>query len=175
MTSLDKDITRYLIEHSNKILDYIFTFIAHLGDMMLVWIVITLLLLYKNKDWFMTKYYVITFSLSFLINNVAIKNLVERPRPFITDPSIIPLVNEISYSFPSGHAASSFVAATFLAHYYPNYRILFFLLAGLIAFARVYVRVHYLSDTLAGALFGSIIAIICYKIIDKKFLGELKK
>lgn len=66
-------------------------------------------------------------------------------------------------SMPSGHALSSFAFAiplfyltrgqlSFPARLYP------LILAGLIAFSRVYVGVHYPADVLAGALLGSGIA-----------------
>jgi undecaprenyl-diphosphatase len=44
--------------------------------------------------------------------------------------------------------------ATFLAQWFPRYRIIFFILAALIAWSRVYLCVHYPTDVVAGALLG---------------------
>lgn len=63
------------------------------------------------------------------------------------------------HSFPSGHAARAFMIAvlgTFLA---PGWlALLLWLWAPLVAFSRVTMGVHYLSDVLAGAILGILVA-----------------
>ena len=61
-------------------------------------------------------------------------------------------------SFPSGHAATSFACALALARFAPMLTIPLFVLAGLIAFSRVYVGVHYPFDVLAGTVLGLALA-----------------
>ncbi|MCF8383089.1 MAG: phosphatase PAP2 family protein [Chlorobium sp.] len=58
-------------------------------------------------------------------------------------------------SFPSGHSATAFSVASTLCVLFPQYRIVFFLWATLIAFSRVATTQHYLSDVLAGSLLGA--------------------
>lgn len=58
-------------------------------------------------------------------------------------------------SFPSGHSATAFSVASTLCILFPQYRIVFFLWAALIAFSRVATTQHYLSDVLAGSLLGA--------------------
>jgi undecaprenyl-diphosphatase len=60
----------------------------------------------------------------------------------------------LDYSFPSAHAAFSFMMGTLLAFWFPRYRILFFIVAGLIGWTRIYLGVHYPTDVIAGALLG---------------------
>jgi undecaprenyl-diphosphatase len=60
----------------------------------------------------------------------------------------------LTYSFPSGHAAGSFAAAATLAHVWAPGRAVFWGLAALIAFSRIYAGVHYPLDVLGGALLG---------------------
>lgn len=65
-------------------------------------------------------------------------------------------------SFPSGHATSSFAAATVLAYALRRRaaRVAAFALAFLIAVSRVHVGVHYPLDVVAGSLLGIVIGVI---------------
>ncbi len=57
-------------------------------------------------------------------------------------------------SFPSGHTASSFAAATALSTFYPNVVPLVFGLATLVGASRVHLGHHFPSDAAVGALIG---------------------
>ena len=70
------------------------------------------------------------------------------------------------YSFPSGHTMASFAAATILWHWNRKVGIAAYLLAGAIAFSRLYLFVHFPSDVLAGAGIGCIIGIASVKGTD---------
>jgi undecaprenyl-diphosphatase len=61
-------------------------------------------------------------------------------------------------SFPSGHAATSFAAATVLSFAFPRLAPALFLLAAAVGFSRVYVGVHYPLDVLGGAVLGVLVA-----------------
>jgi membrane-associated phospholipid phosphatase len=62
------------------------------------------------------------------------------------------------YSFPSGHTAEAFLSATFLFEEYKNVSVWYgiggYLVAGTVAYLRVYNNKHWLHDTVAGAGFG---------------------
>ena len=80
---------------------------------------------------------------------------LERDRPPVAHPDPEPLVRvPATFSFPSGHATVSFACATVLALAVPRLAWPLFALAGLIAFSRVYVGVHYPGDVLVGAILG---------------------
>lgn len=105
------------------------------------------------------------------------KDLVARERP----PVETQLVSVWGYSYPSGHslaAAAFFLALTYLVcRHIPSYRgrtILYFLcitLICMVGFSRVYLGVHYPSDTVSGILFGSSWALIVaslFSYLDNK-------
>jgi undecaprenyl-diphosphatase len=68
------------------------------------------------------------------------------PKPLVTPPH--------DASFPSGHASTSFAAATVLTFVRPRWAPAFYLLALAIGFSRVYVGVHYPLDIVGGAVLG---------------------
>lgn len=61
-------------------------------------------------------------------------------------------------SFPSSHAANAFALAWILGVRWRRGIPVFFALALLIAFSRMYLNRHFLSDVVAGALIGAICA-----------------
>lgn len=62
-------------------------------------------------------------------------------------------------SFPSGHTVSAFASATALAVFYPPARGVFYAVAAASGANRVVKHQHFLSDVLAGALMGHLLAL----------------
>lgn len=90
-----------------------------------------------------------------LLVNFVLKVALRRERPVHQEANLRPLVKvPSSRSFPSSHAAMSFAAAIFMSHFHPELWPLFFGLALLMSWSRVYVGVHYPSDVLAGTVVG---------------------
>ena len=79
------------------------------------------------------------------------------------------------YSFPSNHAANSFVFATVLSYFYEKNKTFLYILASAIAFSRVYVGVHYPLDIIFGSIIGYIISwmVLSMWVIIK--MRELKR
>ena len=95
-----------------------------------------------------------------MLLNVALKHTFERARPHFDEP----IVTLTTYSFPSGHTMAATVLYGVLACYFARHattwpgRVLPFVLAalmiGAIAFSRMYLGAHYLTDILAALVEG---------------------
>ena len=83
--------------------------------------------------------------------NTSIKLLVRRRRPQL--PGLPPLAGSpTGLSFPSAHATSGFAAARAYSALVPAPPL--YVLAAALALSRLYLGVHYPSDSLAGAALG---------------------
>ena len=73
-----------------------------------------------------------------------------------------------NYGFISSHAANAFGFATFCALIFRNKLFTFtiFLYAFLNAYSRIYIGVHFISDVIAGAFAGMLIAGIIYLLYN---------
>ena len=91
-----------------------------------------------------------------------LKHYVRRPRPFLEIPSLEPLIKPPKgFSFPSGHTTLAFAVAFIAYRILPKrYSIPALCMAVLIAFARLYLGVHYPTDVLGGLCVGYIAALI---------------
>jgi membrane-associated phospholipid phosphatase len=94
---------------------------------------------------------------------IGLKKAVNRPRPFVTYNDIEQRDQHVGpYSFPSGHTSSAFAMATAFSFAYPKWYVIApsFAYAGLVAYSRMRLGVHYPSDVLAGAMIGTICGLV---------------
>ena len=116
----------------------------------------------------------VTFDLvGVTVINQAIKHIVRRPRP-----SVLRLVEEDGYSFPSGHSMVSmafygiiiYLVYKNVTNKYLKWTLitLLSLLVLSIGFSRIYVGVHYFTDVVGGFLLGLAYLIIYINIYNKK-------
>ncbi len=115
--------------------------------------------------------------ISFVLN-VALKNLFTRERP-----DILRMVNESSYSFPSGHAminASLYTILIILIFKFIKNTPVKLILSSLcvfltivIGYSRVYLGVHYAGDILGGWIIGFTVSVIVYFIWNAKVYKKM--
>lgn len=173
LLELDGNILLWIQENvRNDFLTPIMTFITHLGDSGWFWIVLAVVLLLRKKT--RTVGFLTACSLlgSLLINNLLLKNLVARIRPYEVVEGLHRIIEaQVDLSFPSGHVGSSFAAAVVIFLMCPKKAgIPALVLAFLIMLSRLYVGVHYPTDVLAGMVTGTLIAVcVCsvYRKIQK--------
>ncbi|MDE7311468.1 MAG: phosphatase PAP2 family protein [Eubacterium sp.] len=141
-------------------------FITSLGNAGIVWVVLSLLLLIPEKTRKAGCISILALLGSLLLNNLLLKNLVGRVRPYDAVTAIVPLVAKpADSSFPSGHTGSSFASAWVLHCHLPKRAgVPLLLLAALIGLSRLYVGVHYPSDVLAGVFTGILSALFAEQV-----------
>lgn len=170
--NFDTQITLFLknLFPHNLFFDGVFSFFSFIGSTAIIWLLIIFLVVFfeekahpgiSKKD----KKFIIIFSLtiflSFLISEVILKNIFRRPRPISTGFNRFQLVltnYPKDFSFPSGHTTIAFAAAACLSFFDKKRKWLYYMLATLIAYSRIYLGVHYFLDVIAGGIIGTIIA-----------------
>ena len=100
--------------------------------------------------------------------NIALKNLVARPRPCWRREDLEMLIAiPKDFSFPSGHTTASFAGAVCIFSWDRRWGIVAYVTAVLIAVSRLYFFVHYATDVLAGMVLGTCMAWISIKVVNK--------
>ncbi len=159
-----------IIPH-NRFFDLFFSFFSLRGFSIVIWILIVLFLILfeETRDRRFIIYFLICFlTTGFLVNNV-LKNIIQRPRPSQRYQIYKNANCPADYSFPSGHAATAFAAATALSAFHKKRKYFFYAVACLISLSRIYLHCHFFLDVLAGALIGYFVS----KIILS--LSKIKK
>ncbi|MDD4095034.1 MAG: phosphatase PAP2 family protein [Oscillospiraceae bacterium] len=136
-------------------LDPVMRFLSFTGNIGIVWFIAAFLLYVTRVSPEATFCIVLALISSALVANIVLKRVLRRDRPFVSRDDRNTLIAPPSdFSFPSGHTFSSFAAATAILMNAPKLGIIALIYAGGIAFSRLYLYVHYLSDVLFSVLFG---------------------
>lgn len=120
-----------------------------------------------------------------LLSSVAISGIMvniikvfvgrSRPRLFIHEQIYGFDAFNIEYvwlSFPSGHAATALGAASALALLFPRFSTAFYSAGAVIAFSRIILTQHYLSDVIAGSVLGLATTFLFYRFYFRKTMHE---
>jgi undecaprenyl-diphosphatase len=119
---------------------------------------------------------ILTIVISDQISSHLLKEAVARLRPCWELPDVRLLVPcGGGKSFPSSHAVNNFAFAVIMSYYFRRYRVVFYVIAVLVALSRVYVGVHYPSDVIAGAVIGYLVAFSIIYIYKKYIFVIISK
>ena len=168
----------------NEWLSKVARIISYFGDHGYFFIGMILLFLTFRKTRKMGLFIGIGMLVGVLINNIILKNVIARPRPYDEVEEFYgmwKLLSEIkmdSYSFPSGHTcmATLFGVGLFISI---NKKIswIFLLIPLLMGWSRIALFVHYPSDVLFGMLFGTLSIVAAYflhkMLLKWKFIQKL--
>lgn len=101
-----------------------------------------------------------------------LKWLIGRARPLAEQgPFHFEPLSAAKYAdaFPSGHTAGATVFALLLAMYFPRLRWVFYIWLVLMGLERVVLRMHYLSDVIAGYALGAAVVYACVRLLGARF------
>ena len=161
--SFDDHVFTLILPYINAVNTSIMEAITFLGSVQFLLpaniLVILFVLFIKKQQYDALKIFAITITGTAVL--FLLKFFLQRQRP------LLPLVAKAhGYSFPSGHSFSSVVFYGMLAYIgYKNIKndflkwsliVFLFILAGLVGFSRIYLKLHYASDVIAGFSLGVI-------------------
>ncbi|MCF8298881.1 MAG: phosphatase PAP2 family protein [Saprospiraceae bacterium] len=172
---LDIDLFLFINGNHNSFFDFVMFWLSD----KLIWIPLYIFFLYlvikhyKKQSITIILLIAILIALTDLISVHFFKNVFERLRP-CHNPTISHLVHLVKdhcggqFSFVSSHATNSFGIATFLAFLLKDkIKFIFlylFVWAGLIAYSRIYLGVHFPLDVICGGILGFAIGFFVFTI-----------
>ena len=199
LLSFDLSVFEWIQGIQNGFLDAVMVGITTTGNAGAIFIVLGFVLLFTKKYRKAGLAVLVALIVMLLCNDLFLKEFFARVRPFNLFESnpekyaewgtkyVFPeLVYKPSgYSFPSGHTASAFAAATALLWHSRKWGVPTMIFATIMGFSRIYVQVHYCTDVIGGVISGVIcgfIAVLIVKflfpVVDKgidKLFAKLKK
>ena len=170
MNQLEASFILWIQENLRGVMDGFWILITTLGDDGILWIAMGLGLLFFKKTRPIGFTVLTSLLINFIIVNLTLKGVIARPRPFVVNEAIQPLISNVNAyaSFPSGHASGSFSAMFALYKWVPKkIGIPALVLAALVAISRWYVGVHYPTDVLVGTVIGYMASVWAYYLVRK--------
>lgn len=158
----DFEVLRLLQSLRTPFWDTVMPYITRLSDNGFIWILAALALLVTGRfgrggrQAFAAG---LTLAVALIIeyagNEMILKRIFQRPRPCDLSPIADMLIaRPPGFSFPSGHTAVSFAAATALYAVNKKWGLCAYALAAVIGFSRMYLYVHFPTDVIGGILSG---------------------
>jgi membrane-associated phospholipid phosphatase len=172
MSRADEALTAAIRAHVSPATLSVFAVLTHFGDVITLSLLGTVvaLLLWWQRQRSLALGWVLALGGNALLNP-ALKRVFERVRP-VHDHS---LVNELGWSFPSGHTSSATVAYGMLAYvalrtlpaaWHGPVALAAAALAFTVGCSRVFLQVHFASDVVAGFASGAAWLTVCIVSVE---------
>jgi PAP2 (acid phosphatase) superfamily protein len=170
------DLHLWLTSFNSLAADVFFHYYTYVGDW-LPYSIAGMLLLYKYR----VSLYIFVAQIVTGLVSVMVKNMWNEPRPSLYFSSNFPAIQlhqvhgehlHSAFSFPSGHTITAFAFFLTLSYFTkkPALHFLYFVLAVLVGYSRIYLSQHFAVDVLAGSLIGVWLTALCKFYLDKKDL-----
>lgn len=186
---IDQELLIYLNNLGNEKWDALWLIITNKWSSIPIYLGILVLLFIKlgrQKGWIALIFILIAFAFTSQMTQLA-KHFFERLRPCQIEElkEKLRILHHCGcYGFWSAHASNSFGFAVctglILRKWDENFILFLLIWASAAAYSRIYIGVHYPSDIICGALFGSFSGIIFYtlyhrlvtRLVEKKKLSS---
>lgn len=176
----ESELFLFVNHHTHPFLDPFFKNWTHLGDGALYIFVIALLLFFSSTG------NALTASVSYSVTSLTaqfLKRVVfegtPRPQQYFNElGQQLRLIEGVDVhwvsSFPSGHTVTAFSIATLLSLLSGNkwVGILYFFLAFLVGYSRMYLAQHFFIDVYAGAIIGTLLTVVSYLLVNRLKFSE---
>lgn len=175
---MDEFVSLFVLNNlHHEFLTPIMIFVSNMSNTGLIWIILNSIIIlytairYKKLN-LVCIVALITLLLGWLLNDKVLKVLFNRPRPFTELEEIRLFMESIGYtvsgaSFPSGHSFSCMEQAVILGGMNKKLGCFTVPFALLVAFSRIYLGAHYLTDVITGLCLGLLTAWLANFIISK--------
>ncbi len=175
LTNIDTELFLFLNGLHATWLDPVMTFIS--GK--ITWLPFYLILLYlviknyKKQSILIIIGIILLIVCSDQISSSIFKPIFERPRPCHNEAikDMVYLPNGHcggAYGFISSHACNTFALAVFITNilktHYSKIGYVMYVWAGLVAYSRIYMGVHYPGDVIVGAIVGMLVGLVIWKL-----------
>ena len=159
LTLIDTQIAQWLHAHNSPTVTFCLMILTNLHDPISISVMVALIAFYliSKKRWYAVLAVLLVVPGGMLLN-LLMKQAFQRARPIFEQP----LVMLTTYSFPSGHVVATTVFYGVLAYLLISHSSSFrrttcflliaFAMVGLVAFSRIYLGAHFLSDVIAAFL-----------------------
>lgn len=175
--NFDLAVFQWVQSIQTPLLTKLMVIITTLGDEGIIFILLGIVLLFMKKHRKAGFAILVALVVMLVCNNLVLKELFARTRPFNLDETAYAWWYEIykfpemvhkpsSYSFPSGHTSSAFAAALALVFYNRKIGIPTIVFAALMGFSRIYVEVHYCTDVIGAVIVSFIYAVFAVLIVN---------
>ena len=151
----------------NPAADRVFNAASHLGDFSVIWhLIIAARALGSERGRSDALVFGALIGAESLIVNQGVKRLFRRVRPTTSGDERYSVRTPSTSSFPSGHASAAAFAATLLCARTPRWsHPPWWVIAGIVALSRAFVRIHHASDVAAGLATGLVLAAAARRIV----------